>query len=61
MAHLFTPYQTTKPEGTGLGLVIAQGIAADHGGRIEVAAGEPGQGATFRLVLPGTTREKLPE
>jgi two-component system, NtrC family, nitrogen regulation sensor histidine kinase NtrY len=58
--HLFTPYRTTKSEGTGLGLVIAQGIAADHGGRIEVAAGEPGQGATFRLVLPGTTREKLP-
>ena len=57
--HLFTPYRTTKSEGTGLGLVIAQGIAADHGGRIEVAAGEPGQGATFRLVLPGTTREKL--
>lgn len=61
MAHLFTPYLTTKLDGTGLGLVIAQGIAADHGGRIEVSPPVPGQGATFRLVLPRTTREKLPE
>ncbi len=61
MAHLFTPYLTTKSDGTGLGLVIAQGIAADHGGRIEVAPPVPGQGATFRLVLPRATREKLPE
>ena len=60
MAHLFTPYCTTKPDGTGLGLVIVQGIVSDHGGRIEVATPEPGRGATFRLVLPRTTREKLP-
>ncbi len=51
LALLFTPYHTTKPVGTGLGLVIAQGIAVDHGGRIE-AASSPGRGATFRLVLP---------
>lgn len=51
MAQLFAPYHTTKPGGTGLGLAIAQGIAAEHGGRIE-AASPPGGGARFRLVLP---------
>ena len=51
LAQLFTPYHTTKPGGTGLGLVIAQGIAVDHGGGIE-ASSEPGRGTTFRLVLP---------
>ena len=51
LAQVFTPYHTTKPGGTGLGLVIAQAIVVDHGGRIE-AVSAPGRGATFRLVLP---------
>jgi two-component system nitrogen regulation sensor histidine kinase NtrY len=51
--RLFTPYYTTKKAGTGLGLAIVQGIVSDHGGRVEVRSA-PGQGATFRLVLPIT-------
>lgn len=50
-ASLFTPYVTTKPGGTGLGLAIAQGIVADHGGRIDVESA-PGQGARFTIILP---------
>lgn len=50
-ARLFTPYYTTKKGGTGLGLAIVQGIVSDHGGRVEVHS-TPGQGTTFRLVLP---------
>jgi nitrogen fixation/metabolism regulation signal transduction histidine kinase len=53
-ARLFTPYFTTKPGGTGLGLAIVQGIASDHGGRIDVRAVEP-HGTLFTLALPMPT------
>ena len=51
--RVFDPFFTTKPpgQGTGLGLAIAQGIVADHGGRIELAPAVP-HGAIFRVVLP---------
>ena len=52
---LFQPFQrlhgVDEGAGNGLGLAIAQRIAARHGGRIS-ARSEPGAGATFTIELP---------
>jgi GAF domain-containing protein len=62
LPRLFDPFFTTKPpgQGTGLGLAIAQGIVADHAGRIEVKS-RPGEGAVFRVYLPVTTEPESGE
>ncbi len=50
--RLFTPFVTTKPTGTGLGLTVARRVARDHGGTL-TAADRPEGGARFTLTLPG--------
>ncbi|GAB4194194.1 MAG: GAF domain-containing sensor histidine kinase [Roseiflexaceae bacterium] len=49
--HLFEPFYTTKPHGTGLGLTISAHIITQHGGRITVDS-EVGAGTTFEINLP---------
>lgn len=49
--HLFEPFFTTRPEGTGLGLALCREIIAQHNGTIECAAPAK-RGARFRIELP---------
>jgi len=58
-AHLFTPFFTTKPSGSGLGLSISQRILDGHGGRIRVTS-HPREGTTVCIELPLMV-EKAPE
>ncbi len=53
LGRVFDPFFTTKPvgKGTGLGLYIGYNLAADQGGRLEVANHSDG-GAVFTLTLP---------
>lgn len=55
LKSVFEPYYTTKAEGSGLGLWIAQQIVTAHGGTLQ-AANRPGGGAAFRMGLPLTPR-----
>jgi two-component system sensor histidine kinase PilS (NtrC family) len=49
--RLFTPFFTTKPAGTGLGLATIHRIVDGHGGAVSVDA-PPGGGARFAIHLP---------
>lgn len=51
MKRVFEPYVTTKPKGTGLGLVIVKKIIEEHGGTVEIANVAP-HGARVTLNFP---------
>jgi signal transduction histidine kinase len=50
-ARVFEPFYSGKPNGTGLGLTIAERIVVAHGGRIEIDS-EPGRGTRVTLLFP---------
>jgi two-component system nitrogen regulation sensor histidine kinase GlnL len=51
--HLFDPFVTTKPTGSGLGLALVAKIIGDHGGIIECES-QPRR-TTFRVLMPKFT------
>lgn len=59
LAHIFTPFYTTKQhgQGTGLGLSVSLEIVRKHDGDITVFS-EAGKGAAFSITLPINTMDK---
>ena len=51
MDRIFSPFHTSREQGTGLGLPITKKLVEAHGGSIEVKS-SPGSGAEFLVTLP---------
>src|SRR5881296_2295587 len=51
LSRVFEPYFTTKPSGTGLGLLIVRRIVREHGGELSIESNE-GEGLTLTIRLP---------
>jgi signal transduction histidine kinase len=56
LSHLFEPYQSSRPDGTGLGLATVKKIIDAHNGDISVVS-EPGKGTCFTISLPLVSSE----
>ncbi|MDR1469237.1 MAG: PAS domain-containing protein [Spirochaetaceae bacterium] len=57
LEKVFEPYWTTKPNGSGLGLLLVFKIIREHGGDISVHS-RPGIGARFDITLPLPQKER---
>jgi nitrogen fixation/metabolism regulation signal transduction histidine kinase len=51
-SNLFVPFFTTKPGGSGIGLVLSRQIAEAHGGSLDLRNRSDGRGCEARLTLP---------
>jgi signal transduction histidine kinase len=56
-ARVFSPFFTTKAEGSGLGLVLAKRIVTGHGGKISLRSRE-GVGTCIMIELPACRSEE---
>ena len=59
-ANVFTPFYTTKPNGSGVGLVLCRQIAEAHGGSIEISNRQDSHGCMVRVVLPRSAYSLTP-
>lgn len=58
--HIFEPFVTSRPQGTGLGLAVVKSVVEKFDGEITFNTG-PRQGTEFNVVLPVYSEKKTPE
>jgi two-component system nitrogen regulation sensor histidine kinase NtrY len=51
-SNAFVPFYTTKPSGSGIGLILSRQIAEAHGGSLELANRPDERGCRARVLLP---------
>src|SRR6266478_1591175 len=51
-SNTFVPFYTTKPGGSGIGLVLSRQIAEGHGGSLELSNRDPQRGCVVKVRLP---------
>jgi len=60
-SRVFEDFFSTKgSEGTGIGLLVVQKVAEEHGGSVTYTS-KPGQGTTFTITLPTASAESAPD
>jgi two-component system sensor histidine kinase HydH len=55
LGRIGTPFFTTRDDGTGLGVVLARSVVAQHGGSLRYES-EPGRGTRVTVALPRVAR-----
>ena len=60
-ANVFTPFYTTKPNGSGVGLVLCRQIAEAHGGSIEISNRQGRHGCLVKVLLPRSAYSSIPQ
>ena len=60
VVRIFSPFFTTKPTGTGMGLPVVRRIVRAHGGKVSVDS-TPGVGTTFRVWIPSSAAYAVSE
>src|SRR5947207_5328255 len=55
-SNTFVPFYTTKPQGSGIGLVLSRQIAEAHSGSLELSNRIGQRGCSVKVTLPRTTQ-----
>jgi signal transduction histidine kinase len=57
-SNTFVPFYTTKPQGSGIGLILSRQICEAHGGSLELANRQSSRGCVAKVTMPLSANPK---